>query len=344
MPRPIFVASPTEVYYDEDAKNRLQHTNDTRFYDPRVGITRVDEDRWRQAQEYEFRTWIDFNPGANSDRNDEHAAGFGDYAALPSELGDVLELGCGVFTNIRTLLAKGHLVDSITLVDPLLTAYVERHPNCSYKHGAIAGIAVQTIAQPIEVFKPTRQYDTVIFVNVLTHCYDADKIFDVIHASLKPGGWLVFHEAPTTLHPSEHYDVGHPLVVAQSVIDKFLGEFMVVSAAQNGYFIGRAFGEQQLEFTAPIAIPAVAPQSTLIGAQEVTPETVQAYQQAQVVDNPPFDPFDAAEDDVQTSSSYVPDDAIPEEDVTLPIEDESPVVSDAPAPEVKRGRGRPRKS
>lgn len=243
MPNYKFVASPVNVLEGDMAKEAITNTNDTRFHDPMKGIVKVDRQRWEQAQAYERATWLEHNLGAMGDRNDEHMRGFADYAALPKDMGDVLELGCGVFTNVRTLLEHGWTAKSITLVDPLLGDYVDKHPNCWYANRSnipcvlsLAGVSVEQFGdeRPADVL-----WDTVILINVLSHCYDAAQVLGVVVSALKPGGVLVFHEAVNDVDPQTHYDVGHPLQVKQVVIDDFLAQFELVYRGEKNYFIGR---------------------------------------------------------------------------------------------------------
>lgn len=231
----VFVASPVEIYHGAEADCRLAQTNDSRFATPR-GILRVDAARWRQAQQYERDTWMVFNLETTTDRNEAHSAGFGGYAALPSDLGDYIELGCGPFTNTRFII-QGRTLSSLTLLDPLILDY-ERHPHCSYPGWFLQGIPVLAIPTTIEAWQPERAYHTVVMTNVLPHCYDAEMIFETVRRVLAPGGWLVFHEDPPVLEPLARYDVGHPLVVPAPVVAAFLKDFEPVH--QNGnYFIGR---------------------------------------------------------------------------------------------------------
>jgi SAM-dependent methyltransferase len=101
------------------------------------------------------------------------------------------------------------------------------------------GYAVQSVAVAIEQWINTAfLFNTVVMVNTLAHCYDADKVFLVIRRILKPGGVLVFHEKAQLYDPRDSYDVGHPLALTQAALDTFLSEFEPMY--RNGdYFIGR---------------------------------------------------------------------------------------------------------
>lgn len=232
---PIFVADPVTVYQGEEARQRLQDTNDAEFAGD-DGITQVNLERWQQAQEYERDTWLVYNPEATQDRNDEHAAAFDGYAALPDNLGDVLEIGAGPFTNIHHLPIRC-VLRSVTLIDPLIEDY-QQHPNCGYKDGMYRDIETSLIAKPIEEYKGRKKFDTIILINTIASCYDASAVCNKVHGLLKSGGYLVWGEMPREHDPMDLYDVGHPLALKASFIEGFLSGFEEVY--RNGwYFIGR---------------------------------------------------------------------------------------------------------
>jgi SAM-dependent methyltransferase len=85
-------------------------------------------------------------------------------------------------------------------------------------------------------FRDTR-YDTVIMINVLSHCQDAQKVSDWIDVHLKKGGHLVFAEPVRDIDPARLYDVGHPLSYNQDVIETFLKPYKEKFRSGN-YFIG----------------------------------------------------------------------------------------------------------
>ena len=94
---------------------------------------RVDDQRWRAAQSHEATLWTEAPRGQTTDRNAHHAAHFGNYAALPESLGHVVELGCGPYTQLQTILRPSSRVVSITLVDPLAVHYQAHAKGCTYK-------------------------------------------------------------------------------------------------------------------------------------------------------------------------------------------------------------------
>lgn len=252
MTDPLFISSPVSVLRGDAARVALETTNDAAYLTEGKGVLSVPLERWEYAQAYERFTWLNQGLMLTEDRNTEHAAMFDGYKALPASLGNVIELGCGPFTNLVHILSERE-TSSITLLDPLATAYL-RHPHCAYTlvpdtriplKGVFAGHNVEIIPHAIEHFDTrffyaqitTGRFDTVIMVNVLSHCIDASKVFTWFDTHLKQGGYLIFHEPARDIDVHNHWDVGHPLSYTQAVIDDFLAGYTQVY--KNGdYFIG----------------------------------------------------------------------------------------------------------
>ncbi len=248
----IFVADPITVYRDADAEKWLEQTNDSRFATER-GILAVDEPRWLLAQQYERDTWLKHNLAASTDRNEQHTDGFSAYRALPQDLGDYIELGCGPFTNSRYIVT-GRTLHSLLLLDPLILAYENQHPHCTYKGWQMAGHLITSIAGTIEALQLDEPaFDCVVMTNVLSHCYDAIAVLETAWRIMRPGGYFVFHEDVRPFTPADLYDVGHPLVVSQDVIDEFLSAFEEVYRNGN-YFIGRKPGGEVLTETETVQV------------------------------------------------------------------------------------------
>lgn len=237
MTEPIFVKSATTVYHDDRALEQLERVNDTRF-ETEDGVLKVDAERWQIATDYERYTWLTHNLQLTTDRNEFHRDEFDNYKALPKNLGKVIELGCGVFTNLRFILAE-HQAEKVFLLDPLCEEYQAKHPNCTYKDGILAENEVTLIAKAIEDYKSRIKFDTIIMINVIPHCYDALAIFEFIRKHLNKGGYLVMGEFPRE-HPAKlHYDAGHPIALHAPILESFLSEFEEVYR-KGWYFIGRA--------------------------------------------------------------------------------------------------------
>ena len=233
-----FVQSPVQIFEGAAADERLAQVNDSRFAAEDGSVSEVDTARWEQAQEYERATWLEFNRGSLDDRNGDHRDGFGGYVDVPADLGAFIEIGCGPFTNSRIIL-EGRTAKSVTLLDPLADEYRVDHPNCHYRDGGLSGHAVEVIAKPIETWATKRKFDTLVCINVLSHCQSATAVFNAIRVLLKKGGLLVFHDLPRDIDPMQHYDVGHPIALKAAAIDAFLAGFEPLYHTANYYFIGR---------------------------------------------------------------------------------------------------------
>ncbi len=252
MTNHTFIASPVSVLTGDAARAALETTNDAAHYTEGKGVLSVPLERWKYAQGYEAYTWLTQGLMLTEDRNTEHAAMFDGYKALPENLGHVIELGCGPFTNMVHIIPERQ-AQSITLLDPLISSYAN-HPHCTYTFsekrtipmtGALMGRDVEIIPLAIESFNirylygqiSIGEYDTVIMVNVLSHCLDASKVFAWFEKRLKRGGILVFHEPARDIDVHTHWDIGHPLSYTQEVIDDFLSDYEIVY--KNGdYVIG----------------------------------------------------------------------------------------------------------
>ena len=252
MTKPIFVASPTDVHHFDKALSRLEHTNDTRF-ETEDGVLKVDASRWQVAQAYERYSWLTHNVNLTTDRNEYHAEQFNGYADLPDDLGKVVELGCGPFTNLRLIL-PGRKAASVHLVDPLAKDYQAEHPHCTYTKGyleteefyrnpdsgrnIVFTYDVTVIPKAIENWKTQLKFDTLVMVNVLPHCRDACAVFNFIRKRVKVGGLVVLGEFPREHPAALHYDAGHPIALRAHIVDSWLDEFAPIY--RNGYyFIGR---------------------------------------------------------------------------------------------------------
>jgi predicted O-methyltransferase YrrM/ubiquinone/menaquinone biosynthesis C-methylase UbiE len=209
----MFVDENVQVYEGDEARKRLRFKNDAP-YQSENGIINVPLTRWEEAQRYERKTWMEQNLNAVDDRNLFHTANFENFQALNGlKFENVIELGCGPFTNLRVILPLVQGEGQVDLLDPLVRDYI-LHPNCAYRSGEIAGRPVRLFASPIEQFLPDKQYDLVVMINVLEHCYDIPLIFKKVSAMLKPGGIFVFSDSAVDEHSvrsQQVYDAGHPI-------------------------------------------------------------------------------------------------------------------------------------
>ena len=258
----IFVDENRNIFKGQEAIKRI-NARKNEAVDPQKGIVKVDQERWKEAQRYERRTWME-GIAAMSDRNEEHEFCFGGYRALAGKhFGSAIELGCGPFTNMRKILSHCS-VESIHLLDPLANDYLN-HPFCRYKMRRLGGILKTTlipwtprggIKHPIRFYKhkfdewqigklqgrpvtihdsgiedfaPPQPFDLCVMINVIEHCQDVEKIFERILEMTRTGSHFLFadkiYDARSEAELSKtRFDAGHPLRVDYSVIRKFLQE------------------------------------------------------------------------------------------------------------------------
>lgn len=229
---PVFVDEHQNVVYFEEAIRTLKKDNDLRYYKEGQGIVEVNQLRWENAQRYERRTWMEAGGlKRREDRNKTHKEGFGNYLAIKGRhFRNGIELGCGPFTNMQHIIKEIHC-EKIALLDPLIEDYL-KHPYCTYKGkrlGRWFGKKVETIALPVEDYLPEEQFDLIVIINVLEHCFSVSKIFEHILSITAPKGVIVFHDkliAEHMIHELVHkvYDTGHPLRISESIIKNFLSK------------------------------------------------------------------------------------------------------------------------
>jgi SAM-dependent methyltransferase len=243
----IWVGSPTDVRQGDKAEEALAKQNDTKYWNEETGITEVDIDRWRAAQEYEAKTWLEIYPGARSDRNREHKTGFNNYADLPKNLGSIIEIGCGPFTQLQTIL-KGRKARRVTLLDPLLDHY-KTLSHCPYRADDFLGHDTTTLAERAEDLTATNEFDTAVCINVLEHTQHVGLVLHNLHRCLVTGGIVVFGErCYDKLDINKVYDIGHPIRVKLKVLQEWQEQFEPLYHAlpttkdplrQDHYYIGK---------------------------------------------------------------------------------------------------------
>ena len=229
----LFIDKDINVYQGDDAEKLISQKNDS-IYIENGAILKVDRDRWNDAQFYERKTWMENGLGFSDDRNYEHYQRFDSYKSIVEYQKDrkiktAIELGCGPFTNIRTIIDLLPDLEELHLLDPLINDYLD-HPNCKYKNKKMSKFNVVTHNYPIEDFKTENKYDLVIMNNVLEHCFDIDKIFKNILDMLNPNGFFIFSDVYFEKEDVERmvniiYDAGHPIRLSSSYMYDFLNNF-----------------------------------------------------------------------------------------------------------------------
>lgn len=248
---PLFISKEREILVGNEALRKLRQQNDLKYFDPEKGVTSVDKERWQDAQIYESNNWLRDWRYAKEDNNTLHKKHFDNYSQLKGKVfNNTIELGCGPFTNIRHI-AEVCKIKNIHLLDPLITKYLE-HPNCSYKNKRLKvksrfpslfgkELPVMLYPYPIEEFTGKSDFDLIILINVLQHCYDVYKIFDKILEIAKKGAYFVFYDKyfdTKTLAERirTQYDAGHPLRIERNVFLNFLEQNFIPLLSKLNYF------------------------------------------------------------------------------------------------------------
>ncbi len=241
--------------YSSSASGLTRHAphDECAFYEPAYGVLRVDARRWQAAQQWEATLWSGAPSSTQTDRNAHHRRQFDGYDGLPLDLGRVVELGCGPFTQLQTMLKAETRVASITLVDPLVNYYAESMRGCTYKDRKLNGRDVTLLAKRAEDFAPEPPADTLVMVAALQSVRDVGAALQAAYNALRPGGLLIFADRVFDARWDAYrksggrpfWDVGHPCSVKQTVIDHFLSGFEEVylkrySKGATGAAVARA--------------------------------------------------------------------------------------------------------
>lgn len=239
---PVFISEDRKVYAGGEALELLDKKNDAVYIDEEHGITHVDLSRWQEAQNYERKTWMVDFCHFREDRNSVHMDHFDNYSVLRGQnFGRAIELGCGPFTNIRHL-AKVANISQIHLLDPLIGDYLS-HLNCAYngrklnvEQGILwdifkmhKRIPVTVHESTIEEFETLHKFDLILMINVMEHCFDANKVFEKILEIAADRAFFIFHERYYSAKELRNelryeYDAGHPLKIDCKLVDNFLSQ------------------------------------------------------------------------------------------------------------------------
>ena len=215
---------------------------------------RVEEARWRDAQEFERGVWATSNRrngllklgkrlirAALRPRQLARIVRFGDwycgddwnywwldafdgYRSLPRSLERALEVGCGPYSNLR-LISRLVALGQVTCADPLMDEYLR------YRHTWVASQArrqrIQTASCMCESLPfESSSYNLVVCINVLDHVQDSPRCLDEIGRVLRPGGYLVLGQDLTNAEDFSHElvrtDRGHPIKMELGTLDGML--------------------------------------------------------------------------------------------------------------------------
>ena len=253
----LFIDKEINVLQGSDAEIKIKEKNDSKYI-KNDSILKVDRERWLEAQYYERKTWMQLGLSLSDDRNYEHSERFDNYSKLKENnksIKKVIELGCGPFTNLRTIYSFLPNIEEVHLLDPLLNDYLN-HPNCFYKNRNFSGYKTITYSCPIEEFNNDGlKFDLVIMNNVLEHCYDLNIIFEKIYEMIDDNGIFIFsdvyfkkEDVLRMVHTI--YDAGHPIKLSEDFMNTFLSRFETLYERDieklydqdwrlDKYFIGR---------------------------------------------------------------------------------------------------------
>jgi hypothetical protein len=161
--------------------------SDMCFFHEESGICAISFDRWKRAQACEQGTW--HGSESTDDRKGDHLEGFQNYALVRKELGDVLEIGSGPWTQLGFLIDVRPDVNirSITLWEPGINVYLKTVPTCAFKDGKLRGRMVNLVSAGAEKLTLFDMYDTIMMINVLEHTQNLFIILTNLYNALRPG-------------------------------------------------------------------------------------------------------------------------------------------------------------
>jgi SAM-dependent methyltransferase len=214
----------------------------------------VDAERWSRAQNWELALWqraqrrsgwrrlafpvlrpilaaVKSRHVSGDDWNEWWARQFEDYAFLPTDIGDYVELGCGPYTNTRLIL-RGRTANRVVCSDPLAREYLDFRGRWLSEAASSGAIEIDT--HPIEEcrFAP-ESFDVVVMINVLDHVRDADLCMTTAIRLLRPGGYFIFGQNLANLDvlgDYEWFEEGHPIRVTAEDLEPHLGALRPVLA------------------------------------------------------------------------------------------------------------------
>lgn len=186
-------------------------------------ITRVSEDRWKQAQAWEKEIQKKI-AAKGDDFNYWWFEKFDGYKVIRNRIFyNVLEVGCGSVTNARLILP---LIQyrKLWLEDPLIYFYEEINALESELTSALC-------SEPLEKLSlADYSMDLVICINVLDHVQDALRCMLQMRRVLKAGGVLILGQDLSNQEdfercPSSWQDVGHPIKLDDAFFAEHLEGF-----------------------------------------------------------------------------------------------------------------------
>lgn len=161
------------------------------------------------------------------DNNVWWAKQFGNYSFLPSSAENVIEVGCGPYTNVR-LVRKACQPKHLFLSDPLIRTYKDFPMTMVRELHQSAGAYFDD--HPLEDL-PFRDsyFDVAVMINVLDHVQDAHACMRSLLRILKPGGYVIIgqdltNEEDFRTHP-DGMRTGHPITLDSAWFEPYMGQF-----------------------------------------------------------------------------------------------------------------------
>ena len=211
-----------------------------------MNIQKVDKNRWEQAQKWEENFWVKAQKmrakyGKNiiwkslallklkpkyrgDDWNYWWKKVFDNYAFLPNNINNGIELDCGPYTNMRLILENTN-INHLFLSDPLIKTYVK------FKQTFVREMYKNNFCiiddHPIEELPFKENYfDLTVMINVLDHVYDAELCMENAIKITKKGGILIIGQDLTNENDMKNNkkllkDIGHPIRVDHEWLDSF---------------------------------------------------------------------------------------------------------------------------
>ena len=161
------------------------------------------------------------------DNNQWWAKCFNYYTFLPPAVDNMIEVGCGPYTNAR-LVRKACVPRQLVLSDPLIRTYVQftmtmvsemnRAPECYLDDHPLEDLP----------FKDSF-FDVAVMINVLDHVQDAHSCMRTLLRIVKPGGFVIIgqdltNEEDYLTHP-DGMRIGHPITLGAEWFDLYLNGF-----------------------------------------------------------------------------------------------------------------------
>jgi len=205
--------------------------------------------RWDLANKQEADLWA--GSGGSNDRSDDHIRGFKQYKDVPVDLGDMIEIGSGPYTQSRAMLGTRPdlRIKSLTIEDPSVVDYMKRSPGCTYKKGKLRKWGRDDDSAPTHDFPMVfinaggeqlthlHMYDTLYVANVVEHVWNGYDLWENMYNVIKPGGLIIFNDMYYNGIPIDYWhdvdSIFHPVRPFKVVIDHFLSKFEQIAKYEN---------------------------------------------------------------------------------------------------------------